>query len=99
MGKIGEPNVLGQDGAHGLSPNGPARDEMRYHADSRVRSILKALSWRITALIVTSIVVWVITGSLEFAAAVGAADTLIKLGLYYVHERLWNRSRFGRETR
>jgi uncharacterized membrane protein len=96
---MGEPNVLGQDVAHGLSPNGPAGDEKRYYVDSRARSFLKSMSWRVTALTVTSIVVWVITGSLEFAAAVGLADTLIKVSLFYAHERIWNRSRFGRETR
>ena len=73
-------------------------DKPGYYADSHVRSIVKALSWRITALIVTSVLVLVITGSMEFAAAVGAADAVIKIGLYYLHERVWNRSRFGREA-
>ena len=96
---MGESNPLSRDVARGLSPNQPGDNDRRYSVDSHARSFVKALSWRITALIVTSIVVWVITGSMEFAAAVGAVDALLKIGLYYLHERIWNRSRFGRETR
>ena len=94
-----EPNVLSRDVARGLSPETHVENEKHYHVDSRTRSVVKALSWRITALIVTSIVVWVITGSLEFAAAVAGADTLIKIVLFYFHERIWIRAKFGRETR
>jgi adenylylsulfate kinase len=81
-----------------LVTNSTVQDQKIYYADSHVRSIAKALSWRITALIVTGVLVLLITGSLEFAAAVGAADTLLKIGLYYLHERIWVRSRFGREA-
>ena len=95
---MAESNVLNQDLPHGLPPDVPVVDRNLYYEDSRVRSIVKAFSWRITALIVTSIVVWVVTGSLEFAAVVGAADALLKIFLYYFHERMWNRSRFGRPT-
>ena len=92
-------NVLTQDLDYGLPPDVPVGDRNLYYEDSRVRSIVKALSWRITALIVTSIVVWVVTSSLEFAAVVAAADTVLKIFLYYFHERMWNRSGFGRKTR
>ena len=95
---MGEPNPLNRDAARGLSPNIPGDNDRRYYVDSHSRSFVKALSWRITALVVTSIVVWVITRSMEFTAAVAVADTLLKIGLYYLHERIWNRSRFGRET-
>jgi len=35
-------------------------------------------------------------GELRSAAAIGLADTLVKVGVYYGHERAWNRVRFGR---
>jgi uncharacterized membrane protein len=44
-------------------------------------------------------VVWVVTGEAKFAAAIGAADAAVKIGLYYLHERAWNRSNFGRKAR
>ncbi len=64
--------------------------------DSPRRSMAKAVSWRIGGLIVTGCVVWIITGELRVAAYIGVADSVIKLGVYYVHERVWNRISFGR---
>ena len=64
--------------------------------ESRSRSLIKAISWRVTALIVTVGVVLVVTGDTDLAAAVGVADALIKIALYYLHERVWNRVGIGR---
>lgn len=61
------------------------------------RSIAKALSWRVLATLITTALVFVLTGKGEFAATVGLADTLIKLAIYFAHERLWNRISYGRE--
>jgi uncharacterized membrane protein len=60
------------------------------------RSIAKALSWRVIATLITTILVYCLTGEMEFAAKVGLADTSIKLLLYFGHERLWNRIPFGK---
>jgi len=57
---------------------------------------LKALSWRVIAFVITSSVVLLLTGRLDLAGEVGLADTLIKIGTFYGHERLWNRIQFGR---
>ena len=64
--------------------------------DSRKRSFLKALSWRVIAFLITTSVVLLITGRLDLAGEVGLADTLIKVGSFYCHERIWNRIQFGR---
>ena len=64
--------------------------------DTHRRSIVKALSWRVLAAIITTSIVWGVTGKLAFAATIGALDTLLKLAVYYAHERAWNRSDFGR---
>ncbi len=57
--------------------------------ESHVRTITKAFSWRFIATLVTFTVAWVITNELTFAAEIGIADALIKLGAYYFHERVW----------
>jgi uncharacterized membrane protein len=59
-------------------------------SESHTRSILKAVSWRFFAVMVTVGVAWVITGEAKFAAAVGIADSGLKIVLYYFHERIWN---------
>ena len=64
--------------------------------ESHVRTIIKALSWRLVATVVTFSVAWFVTGKLTLAAEIGVADTLIKLGGYYFHERLWIRVKFGK---
>jgi adenylylsulfate kinase len=64
--------------------------------DSARRSLYKALSWRVVALTITTLVVWIAAGELAFAATIGALDTLAKIALYYLHERAWNRVKVGR---
>jgi uncharacterized membrane protein len=67
--------------------------------ESHVRTVTKALSWRLVATLVTFTVAWYATGKLTLAMEIGVADTLIKLGAYYFHERLWIRVKFGKLQR
>ena len=64
--------------------------------ETRSRTIIKSLTWRVAALVITTTVVLVATGKLELAATVGLADTAIKLAVYYAHERCWLKVEFGR---
>ncbi|XOV82328.1 MAG: DUF2061 domain-containing protein [bacterium] len=57
--------------------------------DSHVRSLAKALSWRVLGTISTSIVAFVVTGQLDTAAMIGAIEFVLKFFVYYGHERLW----------
>ena len=65
--------------------------------ESHIRTLTKAFSWRFIATLVTFTVAWVITKELTFAAEIGIADTLIKLGAYYFHERTWIGINFGKK--
>ncbi len=74
----------------------------RYIRASHIRSILKGISWRMIATFDTVIVVLAVTClfdecSLENALKIGFAEFLIKLAIYYVHERFWERKRKGQE--
>jgi len=60
------------------------------------RSALKAVSWRIIATSVTMVLVYVFTGKLELSASVGIFDVVLKMALYFFHERAWNTISFGR---
>ncbi len=60
------------------------------------RSIFKSVTWRIFAFFITAGTTWTLTRQIELALSVGAADMIIKLGSFYLHERAWNRSNFGR---
>lgn len=64
--------------------------------ETHLRSIVKALSWRFCATTITFFVSWIITGKLTLAVEIGLLDTVIKLGAYYSHERLWIKVGFGK---
>lgn len=65
--------------------------------ETKLRSILKTLSWRTAALGITALVTYAMTRRWEVALALGTSDTLVKLVLYYLHERLWNLLPQGRQ--
>jgi sulfate adenylyltransferase large subunit len=60
-----------------------------------LRSIVKAITWRITGSLDTFLLSWLFTQSAKVAAAISLAEVVTKLVLYYVHERAWARSEFG----
>ena len=67
--------------------------------ESHRRSILKAVTWRLFATLVTTLVVYLFTKEVALALGVGLADTAIKIVAYYTHERLWDRMNFGRRRK
>lgn len=63
----------------------------------RRRSVMKSLSWRVTASSTTVFLVYVITGCVGVAFAVGLLEAVAKLAVYYVHERAWNFVSWGKK--
>ncbi len=63
--------------------------------DSNLRSLLKAVSWRIVGTVDTILVSYFWTGEWRKALVIGGTDVLTKIGLYYLHERLWARIPLG----
>ena len=57
--------------------------------ESRLRSLLKALSWRILATLTTGVIAFVITGEMSIAIMIGSVEFVLKFIIYYVHERVW----------
>jgi adenylylsulfate kinase len=64
--------------------------------ETHVRSVAKAVSWRIVATLTTVLLVYVFTRNLVVSGGVGVTELLSKLLIYYVHERVWNAIGFGR---
>lgn len=65
--------------------------------ETHLRSVVKGLSWRVIATLVTTIVVWFISGEISMALVAGAIDSLVKVGLFWGHERLWQTVTWGRK--
>lgn len=67
----------------------------RVHEEHK-RSALKTVSWRIIATSTTMFLVYIFSGQLELTAGVGIGDVVLKMTFYFLHERGWNRIKFGR---
>ena len=56
------------------------------------RHLAKTFSWRLVGTLDTMVLSWVITGDLNAGMQIGLADVIIKMILYYLHERAWFKS-------
>lgn len=64
--------------------------------DTKLRTFLKTVSWRITATSTTVLIVYLFTGQIDTAIEVGLMEMVAKMLFYYVHERWWDSLKFGR---
>ena len=58
---------------------------------SKGKTILKTITWRITATTTTLILVYLLSGELKTAGTVAFFEFFIKMFIYYVHERTWEK--------
>jgi len=66
-------------------------------SDTPIRSIVKAISWRIVGTIDTLLVsLYVTNGELGTSSAIASIDFITKMVLYFFHERVWNTIKWGR---
>ena len=69
------------------------------HVESHYRSIVKAVSYRILGSTTTALIFYVLTGKPSLSLGAGALDMVLKIGAYFIHERIWNHINFGRSTK
>ena len=67
--------------------------------ESHSRSIVKAITYRILGSSVTGLILFVLTGKGELSLIGSALDMVLKIGAYFVHERIWNHINYGRSTK
>ena len=75
------------------------KSEQSIFKDSHLRSIFKALSWRLLATLTTIEIAVFITGDVEVAIAIGGIEFFAKFFIYYAHERAWQLVPNGRFRR
>ncbi len=66
-------------------------------SEKPLRSIMKALSWRVIGTIDTLVVSYILTGEVVLAVSIASIDFLTKLVLYFFHERIWNSIKWGKQ--
>ena len=59
------------------------------HKESRLRSLLKAFSWRILATVTTAAIAFFVVGEIATAMMIGGIEFFLKFAIYYLHERVW----------
>ena len=67
------------------------------YKETNKRSIVKGISWRIVATTTTILIVYFFFGRLDLAIAAGLVETVLKVGLYWAHERTWMKIRWGKK--
>ena len=70
--------------------------EQAIASDKPIRSIVKAISWRLIGTIDTMVVSYFVVADVKTASTIAGVDFLTKMVLYFFHERLWNTIKWGR---
>ena len=52
------------------------------------RSLLKTITWRITASLDTFVIAWIITGDWKMGGSIAGIEVITKMFIYYFHERI-----------
>jgi uncharacterized membrane protein len=64
--------------------------------NSRIRSLIKAFTWRLIGSLDTFLLSLLVTRNGTFALSIAGVEALTKIVLYYIHERVWRRVAWGR---
>lgn len=67
------------------------------YKDTNTRSVVKGISWRVFATTTTIIIVYMFFRRLDLAITAGVIETISKIALYWLHERVWIKIRWGRK--
>jgi len=67
------------------------------YKETNKRSIAKGVTWRVIATTTTILIVYYFFDRLDLAIAAGAIETVLKIGLFWMHERTWFKVRWGKK--
>ena len=68
-----------------------------HSSEIRLRSIIKSISYRFLGTLATTVIAWLITRQISLSISVGISDFIVKVILFYAHERFWNEVAWGKE--
>ena len=76
-------NIIPMGRIHGVGP-------------THTRSLVKGVTWRIVGTLDTMVVAFLITNEPINALTIGSLEVFTKIGLFYLHERVWGKLKWGR---
>lgn len=65
------------------------------NSETAVRSLVKAYSYRCCGTVTTIVISYAITGQLVISLGIGATEMIVKPFIYWLHERVWSRVKWG----
>jgi uncharacterized membrane protein len=63
--------------------------------DTGKRSIAKAITYRVWQSVNTFLISLVVTGKIDMAAAIVSIEVVVKIVIYFFHERIWDKIKWG----
>jgi len=60
------------------------------------RSLVKGIVWEVLSFIVTVIAVYLVYGNLAMSIKFSLVLSMIKIFLFFIHERVWKKIRWGK---
>jgi len=72
--------------------------EQDTQSEKPIRSVVKAISWRVVGTIDTLVVSYIVLGEGKWieASTIAGVDFVTKMILYFAHERVWNKVKWGK---
>ena len=64
--------------------------------DSKLRTIAKSATWRLTASILLGTIAFAVTGNLAAVTLITIIYTLLQIVVYFLHDRFWNYIKWGK---
>lgn len=64
---------------------------------TKQRSLAKSMSYRVWGTLTSFIVVYALTGDGTLSTLISFWETVLKVIVYYWHERVWNKVSWGRK--
>lgn len=64
--------------------------------DKHYRTLVKTVLYRVLSTLITIFGVYIYNRDFTVSVSLGISINLVKLGFYYLYERIWNRISFGR---
>ena len=66
-------------------------------SETLLRTTAKTLSYRLLGSGVTFVIAYLFTGEMLISASISVTEFVLKPLMYWIHERGWNRVKWGRE--
>jgi uncharacterized membrane protein len=77
----------------------PDEDDNLFRFHEKIsRTGLKMLTWRVIMIIQYFFIGYYTTGSAKFGAGLAGFTTVVNSIIYFLHERFWNKTHWGRKV-